>query len=147
MVFTSSRNSECTKILKSRYPSSSVEHWRRQHGHKKVKTPWYFSLCDTVRHGWKPWKLFVCMCISWQWSCGGARFKCGLLGPIWIYIGPYIFQGGGYCNTVVLIMQLRRYHNLFIAHGITDSWTEMACGLSVTLEKVVELSTHVLANL
>ena len=44
-------------------------------------------------------------------------------------------------------MQLRRYHNLLIAHGITDSWTEMACGLSVTLEKVVELSTHVLANL
>ena len=44
-------------------------------------------------------------------------------------------------------MQLRRYHNLLIAHGITDSWTEMACGLSVTLEEVVELSTHVLANL
>ena len=81
MVFISFKNSECTKILKSRYRSSSVEHWRRQHGHKKVKTHWYFSLCDTVRHGWKPWKLFACMCISWQWSCGGARFKwmaCGL---------------------------------------------------------------------
>ena len=44
-------------------------------------------------------------------------------------------------------MQIRRYHNLLIAHGITDSWTEMACGLSVTFEKVVELSIHVLANL
>ena len=61
--------------------------------------------------------------------------------------GNHAYKSVGYCNTVVLTMQLRRYHNLLIAHGITDSWTEMACGLSVTLEKVVELSTHVLANL
>ena len=47
MVFISFKNSECTKILKSRCRSSSVEHWRRQHGHKKVKTPWYF-LCATL---------------------------------------------------------------------------------------------------
>ena len=35
MVFISFKNSECTKILKSRYRSSSVEHWGRQHGHEK----------------------------------------------------------------------------------------------------------------
>ena len=57
------------------------------------------------------------------------------------------YKSGGDCHIVVLTMQLRRYHNLLIAHGSTDSWTEMACGLSVTLAKVVELSTHVLANL
>ena len=57
------------------------------------------------------------------------------------------YKSCGYCNTVVLTIHLRRYYNLLIVHGITDSWTEMSCVLSVTLAKVVELSTHVLANL